>query len=999
MKTSIGYFIFLASISLIRAQTSASSGGTSVSQDTPYTVVSQDGNSRVFERTTYDEVVNGQAVPTKHHYVECRTGLNYLSNGQWTESQEEINILPDGSAEAIQGQHQAYFPSDIYEGLIRLVAPDGAILESRPIGISYDDGSNTVMIAELTNSVGVVVNSNEVIYANAFTGFDADLKFSYTRSGFSQEVILREQPVAPAAVGLNPDTTRIQVLTEFFNPPQPTVTTTVQSTSAGDLTDDTLNFGAMQMVPGKAFLVGDNSTAFPVSKQWIQVAGRQILVEELPTAIMGAELEQLPTPANQTRLNLSHPLIAKQLILPPRRVVALKPTGKPIRMAAAPTATKGFVLDYIAVNSSQTNFTFQGDTTYFISGIVNLFGTNTFEGGSVIKFATNASISLAAPALFKTGIYHPLVLDSKDNNTLGDLISGSTGNPTGYYANPALSFTGSGSQQLSNVKISYAQTAIASSAVALTVNNAQLVNCGAGISVQNYPLTVNNALFVNVATNLVLNAVAGTVNNATFAFANYLLGAPNTGSLYLTNSVLANVTNVSGTIAANYNGFYNTTTFGSNIKSTSSSPFIPVGGANCYLTNTSSFIGGGTPGVGSGILAQLAMRTTRAPLVYSNLTYSVPLSYGPVVTRDTNGTPDLGYHYDPVDIMFGGVVCYSNVTFAAGTAMGWFELTSGGSYGIALYDHAVLALNGTASQPCVLVRYSSVQEGGTGIWKSKSTFAAVTAESLSGGYSMPPGNAAQVWPNFTKHYCLANDPSIYRENTALIKVTANNSEFYTGPVGAYWAYLNITNCLFDRSQLDSVGGNASQAAVRNCSFHAGSVSLTKSSAWPVWFEECGFDGTTLAVNGSPTDGTNVTYCDFNAYLTTTTNRLPVVGTHSVTVTNFNWQPSWLGNYYQPGNSATINAGSQTADQFGLYHFTTQTNQAVEGFSVVDIGYHYVATDAYGNPLDTNGDGIPDYLEDANGNGIYDSGDLANWWISPFNGLSTGNGLQIFTPLK
>jgi hypothetical protein len=308
-------------------------------------------------------------------------------------------------------------------------------------------------------------------------------------------------------------------------------------------------------------------------------------------------------------------------------------------------------------------------------------------------------------------------------------------------------------------------------------------------------------------------------------------------------------------------------------------------------------------------------------------------------------------------------------------------------------------LNGTASQPCVVVRYSSVQEGGTGIWKTKGTLAAVTAESLSGGYSMPPANAAQVWPTFTKHYCLAFDNSAYRENTALLKVMANNSEFYTTPVGAYWAYLNITNCLFDRAQLNCVGGNAAQAAVRNCSFHGGSVSLTKSSAWPVWFEECAFDGTTLAVNGSSSDGTNVTYCDFNAYLTTATTWLPVVGTHSVTVTNFNWQASWLGTYYQPGNSLTINAGSQTADQFGLYHFTTQTNQAVEGFSPVDIGYHYVATDASGNPLDSNGDGIPDYLEDANGNGIYDSGDLANWLISPFNGLSTGNGLQIFTPLK
>jgi hypothetical protein len=63
---------------------------------------------------------------------------------------------------------------------------------------------------------------------------------------------------------------------------------------------------------------------------------------------------------------------------------------------------------------------------------------------------------------------------------------------------------------------------------------------------------------------------------------------------------------------------------------------------------------------------------------------------------------------------------------------------------------------------------------------------------------------------------------------------------------------------------------------------------------------------------------------------------------------------------------------------GLYHFTTQTNQAVEADSIVDIGYHYVATDQYGNPLDTNGNGIPDYLEDANGDGIYDSGDLSDW---------------------
>jgi hypothetical protein len=48
---------------------------------------------------------------------------------------------------------------------------------------------------------------------------------------------------------------------------------------------------------------------------------------------------------------------------------------------------------------------------------------------------------------------------------------------------------------------------------------------------------------------------------------------------------------------------------------------------------------------------------------------------------------------------------------------------------------------------------------------------------------------------------------------------------------------------------------------------------------------------------------------------------------------------------------------------------------VEGDSIVDIGYHYVATDTNGIPLDSNSDGIPDYLEDANGNGLVDSGEI------------------------
>ena len=54
-------------------------------------------------------------------------------------------------------------------------------------------------------------------------------------------------------------------------------------------------------------------------------------------------------------------------------------------------------------------------------------------------------------------------------------------------------------------------------------------------------------------------------------------------------------------------------------------------------------------------------------------------------------------------------------------------------------------------------------------------------------------------------------------------------------------------------------------------------------------------------------------------------------------------------------------------------------------SLVDVSYHYVAGDANGNPIDTNGDGTPDYLSDINGNGVVNSGEIS-WNASGDLGL-------------
>ena len=248
MKTTFGICIAVAfSLNggglLYGAPTGASQRDSAVPSPTPYSVIGRDANSRVWERTTYELSPSGSVVPQKNRYVELSTGLHYKNaKGEWVESKEEIDILPNGTAAATQGQHQAYFPGNIYQGVIELVTPDGKHLRSRPLGLSYDDGSQTVLIAELKDSVGQLVGPNQVIYPDAFTDFKADLRYTYTKAGFEQDIILREQPSTPESFGLNPATARLQVLTEFFNPPQPAVTTTVLPEQAGiTLSDENLD--------------------------------------------------------------------------------------------------------------------------------------------------------------------------------------------------------------------------------------------------------------------------------------------------------------------------------------------------------------------------------------------------------------------------------------------------------------------------------------------------------------------------------------------------------------------------------------------------------------------------------------------------------------------------------------------------------------------------------------------------------------------------------------
>jgi len=249
------------------------------------------------------------------------------------------------------------------------------------------------------------------------------------------------------------------------------------------------------------------------------------------------------------------------------------------------------------------------------------------------------------------------------------------------------------------------------------------------------------------------------------------------------------------------------------------------------------------------------------------------------------------------------------------------------------------------------------------------------------------------------------------------EVSFTDCQFHGGAFNSDWPTLNMTNNLFERVYVSVVENNPMSTAFFNNTFYGGTLELGQDSG--TWtFKDNLFDRTTISVwAGSVSD-------DYNAYITNY-SRLSSGAAHDLILTN---SPAYhtgpLGQYYFPTNdgmlSRLINAGSVTnAGLRGLYHFTTTTNQVKETNSWLDIGFHYVAV-TNGGPIDADGDLLPDYFEDKDGDGIKDSnetdissadtdGDGISDYIEFLQGrnpladaVADTNGiinLRIYTPLK
>lgn len=983
MKVRIWILLALAIAFKGYGQNASPNRPSAPSLETSYSIKERGANHRVWERIEYELAPNGEQVPRVHQYTELATGMHYKgAHGEWLESKEEIQILPgNAGAAAIQGQHKVIFPVNLSGGKIELNTPDEKWLRSRVLGLSYYDTASgkSVLIAEVKDSIGEVIG-NQVVYPDAFSDFKADVRYTWEKGSFEQDIILREQPPGPEEYGLDPDTTKLQVLTEFFDPPQTKrAVRTIRQNDGTIAEDDDLDFGAMRFGRGKAFSINDKAKDVSVAKQWLKLEGRQFLIEEVGMPEVQKELKALPKPLSST----AKPKIrtaSNKRSLP--SVPMAKAGAETMRMAQLPPAPReGFVMDYIAINGSETNWLFKGDSTYYISGYVYpIYGDNvTIEGGCVIKFARSAGIDMFIPLICKTSPYRPAVLTAVDDNSVGETISGSTGAPSGIYAGTALAVETGGSDPVENLRILYANCGIALGAEENLVRNCQFINTTtamiAGINTR-----VENVLFSNVGK--ALYSFGGRTIDAGFITAHHV-GALNVNcSLNITNSLLICVTNWGSGLA----GAYNYT------NSSDAGIFQTVGGGNHYLAANSACRDAGTSNLAAEVLADIQSKTTYPPIAYTNVTFSVEQTFSPQAHRDTD-IPDLGYHYDPLDYTFGGCTAETNLTFTAGTAAGWFRTTSGWTHAgqaIRMNGPITVSFAGTMESPAYWVRLNTVQEQ-----DHTAGYGHGSIENWAGpDYPTVRGRflccSAMAGENFNGYFA---------DDYGGIRSEMTHSEFWSGALFTYGDKMFFTNCLMLRVNMGLANGSASDSRVlRNCTFVGGQFNVSRTVAMPVSVRDCSFDNTSFSTSDSYANNSSVTDYDYNAFLSDAARTYPQ-GAHDVIIVNFDWQTGALGSRYLPTASDLINKGSRSANLSMLYHFTTQTNQVKELNSVVDIGYHYVAVDSNDNPIDTDGDGLPDYIEDADGDGLVDN--LETDWMS-YNangtlGFKNGQSILIFEP--
>ena len=328
-------------------------------------------------------------VPEHVHRTSPAVVRLYGTNGsptvavQQLSAVQKIRILRD-QADADFGLHKVQFDGGLQS--VGITTPDNRSLYFRPLLLAYYDSASgdAVLLAQVLDTAGAVEFPNRVTYEQAFDDLDADVQYDCTANSLEQNIVLHQDLPSPAQFGLNTNTTRLEVWTEWYQTPPVAGQTSPISLRDGVVADDTaLDFGTMKIVRGRAFNLDGTGDAIPVAKQWMQIGSRRFLVEAVDYRAVQNQLAGLPPGQTAKAKSFSHPADL---------IAALdQPDHHPRSMllARADKETKGVVLDFAMFSSAPLPqgaiawWPGGGDADDIVGGYNGTYYDGTYAAGEV----------------------------------------------------------------------------------------------------------------------------------------------------------------------------------------------------------------------------------------------------------------------------------------------------------------------------------------------------------------------------------------------------------------------------------------------------------------------------------------------------------------------------------------------------------------------------------------------------------------------------------------
>jgi hypothetical protein len=989
MKATELAFMRVLAVFIIAAELQASDSRNTLPVDIQ--VLDRAPHEQRIQYTTTHLDENGNSTIVTNSYVQIQTGLNRwdATAGAFVPASAEIEMV-NGNGVIRNAQFQAVFSrnaNDI-DGLIDLQMPDGERLVTQPIGLALTEPETgrSVFLGEIRDSEAVLLDPNTIMYPDAFDQFKAAIVIRSSLHGIESDIVLQEKLNADLIrdVGIDPAGARLEVWHQVLeNPKAESETSWISRLSGNFEQDGTIRFKQMAISSGNAFSVDDGtmskSAGVPVAKEWIDLEGLTFLIEGIPFSEVEEQLGGLPERLearviDKERLeNALAKLSAESAIASVSSLQASggklakkKRNSKPVSVASYAVADlkaktradvslkadrilasaaerksdqitlgKGFVIDFPVSLTTQTNFTFKGDTTYWVSGAVDLYGTTILEGGAVVKYTNyttlNPIVTVRGPFKCLTSPYNVAIFTAEDDDTVGEKITSSTGSPltSTFYSWYNFRFLTSDTNTINvhDIHSRYSHVGFGfQTPTPANLWNVTVYNCDRGIETYQSDVNVKNALVHRTRYAFNIGGLANKgfrTEHLTINSAQKLFNGTSDNFLTLTNALICNVTNSPTT------GITSNTTFAVN-----SSAFLSVGRGNHYLADK-TYRNIGTANISAPMKTILKQTTTYAPVVLStSITDETVLS--PVAQRDTD-IPDLGYHYTPLDYCISGISVTKPLTLTNGVAVGVY-----GPKGFLLNSGSKFISEGSPDRMNRLVRYYSVQEDPTTRWGGD-PYGLVSIESsgLEIGLrftevSLPAGTvySKHLLGNFDFLYHTV--PLVAIRDSHLRGVTLHLKTHQSGSTVA------ITNNIFERSSVSFFKGYMNPYTFADFNLYAynnlfagGGVSFTYND-YPVnaIVRDNLFDCDSIGTGTYTISASNNGY---RAGLSSLGGLSNVVGI----VPDYVSGP--LGRFYYPpsgGNlSQLIDYGSRNADAAALYHFTTQLGNIREGASRVDIGFH------------------------------------------------------------